>query len=98
MFLCRVGKSLILQLMQCADHSESCIAWLDNVIYVTILGCIVRVCKSIPVFFLLLGLERVYILSLFHLLAVEDFDSAARSHNCNLCIRPSVVDVASEVL
>ena len=54
MLLGRVGKFLVLQLCQCADHAETCVARLDDIVNVTELGSLVGVGEEFGVLVLLL--------------------------------------------
>ena len=97
MLLGRVCKLLGSKLLKSTDNTEPCISWLNDIIYITILSCIVRVCKCISVLFLFLCCKSCRIRCCFKLFSVKNLNSSRCTHNCNLCCWPSVVDISSKV-
>ena len=55
MFLSRVLQSLCRQRLQSSDNSKSCIAWLDDIVDITVARDVVRVRELIVVLLLLLA-------------------------------------------
>ena len=62
MLLGRVGKFLVLQLSQSANHAEASVARLDDIVDITKLGCLIGVGEEFCVLvFLLLDLSLCFL-------------------------------------
>ena len=86
--LCRKRLALCGKLSKCTTDAEACVARLDNVVDISVRGCLVRVGKLLCVFLFLLCKECLNVLACFLLclgfLAAKDGNGSAGSHNGNL--------------
>ena len=65
MLLSRQSIALCSELSQSAADAETSVAWLDYIINIAILGCLVRISEEFVVLFLLLSNECLYVLASF---------------------------------
>ena len=100
MFLCRHTVFLGSQRLQSPDNTEPCISWFNNVVDVTIPGCIVRIGKLFLVFFFSFGNKiglGLWIFQLGNFLALKHFNGTFGTHNGNLGLWPCIVQIATQV-
>ena len=101
MLLPRILLLLVSQLFQSADHAESGVAWLDNVVYIAIRCGIVRVAEQVIVFFLLLFRNSCplgRILDGPDLLRIKDLHRTFCTHDCYVRRRPRIVYITAQLL
>ena len=76
------------ELSQTTADAETGVTWLDNIIDVTILSCLIWISKLVCIFLLLLGQECLYILASLLLslsfLTTENGNGTAGTHYGNL--------------
>ena len=97
-FLGRVGLLLGGKHLECLDHAEAGVTRLDNIVDIAVLGCLIRICEQLGIFFKLLAEESFGILGVLGVAGIEHTNSAFCTHHCDFCAGPCVVDVAAELL
>lgn len=90
------------ELRESATDTEAGVAWLDDIINITILGSLIRISEEVGILLLLLGEECLNILSCFllglSLTSREHCYGTAGTHNGNLGRWPSEVEVGTQLL
>ena len=98
MFLGRIGHALGGKLLKSADDAETGVAGLDDIVDVTVAGCIVGVAEQLVVFRFLLGKHLLGIVRSLGLLGIEHLDCTCTTHNCDFSCGPCVVHIATQLL
>ena len=90
------------ELRESATDTEAGVAWLDDIINITILGSLIRISEEVGIFLLLLSEECLNILSSFllglSLTSREHCYGTTGTHNGNLGRWPSEVEVGTQLL
>ena len=96
-----IFDTLVVKLFKGTNHTETGVAWFDDIVDVTLVGGIVWIAEELLVLGLLLldnlllGLGGV---GCFEFLPIEHLHSTTGTHHCNFGRGPSVVDITAKLL